>query len=84
LFKVSLFEVSLFELSLGSLPGLARGLSTSEAAVEETGATSGAGCAAATGASCGFELGACCDVAFCLAMAPVTESSPCSITLTRE
>lgn len=60
-----------------SFAAAARDLSLEEAGVEATGATlGGVGCASGAGVSCGFAL--------CLAMAPVTESIPCSSTVTRE
>ncbi|MFK4683991.1 hypothetical protein ABIF39_005748 [Bradyrhizobium diazoefficiens] len=71
------FTVSLVGSFACSFAAAARGLSLDGDGIETTGATLGAaGCASGAGVSCGFAL--------CLAMAPVTESSPCSSTVTRE
>ena len=67
-----------------SFAASARGLSLAGAGVEATGAMLGAGGPTKTGASCGFATDACGGVVVCLATAPVTESSPCSSTVTRE
>src|SRR3954463_9785173 len=80
----------------GSFAASVRGLSLAAAGVEATGPMPGAGGPIKAGASCGFAMDACggglrrlarapcVGVGVCLAMATVTESSPCSSRVTLE